>query len=253
MSEVLNTLQAATSLVSATYDDQENNPYFIEPSHQTLSTTSSTVQLVHSKYALQKLKEGNVYEKSELQRLNSQLHSYLENVKMLESLNRSLMSEVEKAKLNHKPDISINKLEMSSSFESLKQKLEHHHLSNAETRLRIEDSEKLSHLLNERIAFFHKETELTRNRINALQAYLNDIEGQRQYLMRGAASAQEEINREFDRQLLAEKDIENLRLALKEAKMKNKKIEYEIKTMLDMIAFYKHAYSEEVFFKYYFK
>jgi chromosome segregation ATPase len=248
MTEALTSLKAATSLaVAAGFEDQAINPYYLDSTNQTLSTTSSSYQQVHTKYALQKLKEGNVYEKSELQRLNHQLHSYLENVKMLESLNRSLMTEVDKVKDSLQPDYTVSeKQEWNSNFEHYKLKLQHEQVENLNARLKLEDGEKLAHLLNQRIQFFQNETETTRNRIQSLQKYLYDIENQRENLVRGAQSAQEDINREFDRQLMAEQDIENLRAALKEAKHKNKKIEYEIKTMLDMVAFYKHAYAEEV-------
>jgi hypothetical protein len=90
----LTSLKAATSLATSSFD--ESPAYSTHTVATNASTTSSNA--FHIKYALQKLKEGNVYEKSEMQRLNQQLHSYLENVKMLESLNKSLIVEVDKAK-----------------------------------------------------------------------------------------------------------------------------------------------------------
>ena len=88
-------LKAATSLLSAVPYDGGSSPSYSTHTDQTVTSTQSAYQI---KFALQKLKEGNVYEKSELQRLNQQLQKYLDNVQMLQNMNRSLMLEVEKAK-----------------------------------------------------------------------------------------------------------------------------------------------------------
>jgi hypothetical protein len=90
----LTALRAATSLATASFDE---SPAYSTHTVATVTSTASS-NAFHLKYALQKIKEGNDYEKSEMQRLNHQLHSYLENVKMLESLNKSLIVEVDKAK-----------------------------------------------------------------------------------------------------------------------------------------------------------
>ncbi len=113
-------------------------------------------------------------------------------------------------------------------------------------KLRIEDGEKLAYLLNARISFFQNEAENTKQRLQSLEAYFSQMDQECQNLKRGAASAEEFIKEQLERQMSAEQEIENLRLGLREARGNNQKIEYEIKTMLDMIAFYKHAYSEEV-------
>jgi hypothetical protein len=93
---LLTSIKAATSLASASFREFES------PAHSThtVATVTSTASsnAFHIKYALQKMREGKDLEKSEMQRLNQQLHSYLENVKMLESLNKSLVVEVDKAK-----------------------------------------------------------------------------------------------------------------------------------------------------------
>jgi hypothetical protein len=113
-------------------------------------------------------------------------------------------------------------------------------------KLRIEDGEKLAYLLNARISFFQNEAENTKQRLQALQNYLSQMDQEREHLKRGATSAEDFIKEQHERQLSAEQEIDKLRQGLREARGNNQKIEYEIKTMLDMIAFYKHAYSEEV-------
>ena len=237
--DALTSFKVATSLMNAGAHD--DSPSYSTHTVATVASNASS-SAFHIKYALQKLKEGNVHEKSELQRLNQQLHSYLENVRMLEALNKSLGQEVNRAKAQRQAQPAFTeKNELTGSLEQLRAKLEQEQQETVRNVLRIEDGERLAHLFDSRIGFYQGEAEATRARLSALQQYLNQVESEREHLMRGAVTAQEFIKQEQDRQMSAEQEIEKYRLELRDVRAQNKRIEYEIKTMLDMTAFYKHG------------
>jgi chromosome segregation ATPase len=250
-SDALTWLKAATSIVSAgAYDDRPTHSY-ASAGGSIISATSAIHNHYQSlvpytgKYALQKIKETNAQEKSELQRLNHQLQVYLENVKKLESLNTSLLSEVDNSKTSRRNSGATTVTEIQN-LESLRTRLEQEQSGAVRNRVRIEDSERFSAFLNQRIQFFQNESELTRQKLQSLQVHLSGVSTQRENLRRGSKNLEDEIKREFERQLQAEKEFDQLRGALREARGKNQKIEYEIKTIMEMVTFYKNTYSEEI-------
>ncbi|RNA25655.1 calmodulin [Brachionus plicatilis] len=222
-------LRAAASLVTASKPEVE----------------SFTAMEQYTKNAVLKLKNSNMTEKNELKKLNAQLHNYLENVRALEALNKHLISEVDRAKGFHFPTLA-NKNSADQEVQRVRVKLETESYDCVKHQTRILESEGLINELNQRIKFFQTESEAQRQKIGALQNQLDAFKEQRESLVRSALVAEDDIAREQGKHLKAEKDLDNLRSSLKDNRLKNKGLEFEIQTLLDELSFRKAVYNEEI-------
>ena len=79
-----------------------------------------------------------------------------------------------------------------------------------------------------------------------MQTQLSEIQAQKDTLSRGAVLAEESINREQERASKAGNDLETITKSLSVARLQNKKIEFEIQTYLDELAFRKEVHKEEM-------
>lgn len=199
----------------------------------------------YTKNAVIKLKNSNMTEKNELKKLNAQLHNYLENVRALEALNKHLIAEVDKAKGFHFPTLA-NKNSLDQDIQSVRIGLENESYNCVKHQTRILESESLINELNQRIKFFQAESESQRQNIGSLQSQLQTFKDQRESLVRSALAADDDVSREQAKQLKAEKDLESLRSSLKDSRLKNKGLEFEIQTLLDELSFRKAVYNEEI-------
>jgi len=222
-------LKAATTLVAASRPEVE---------------TFTAIEQ-YTKNAVIKLKNSNFNEKNELKKLNSQLHAYLENVRALEALNKHLIAEVDRAKLVHFPTL-MNKGSLDKDIETVRIRLEGESNDAVKYQTRIIESETLIQELNQRIRFYQVESESQKQKISVLQGQLEAFKGQRENLVRSALVAEDDIAREQTKQKKAEKDLEALRVSLRDSRLKNKSLEFEIQTILDELSFRKAVFNEEI-------
>jgi chromosome segregation ATPase len=136
-----------------------------------------------TKNAIIKLKTNSDTDKNELQRLNKQLREYLDNVRILEQLNNNLMKEVDKAKLSYAPKL-FDRGQFDPELNKLRVHLETESNECVKFKARIEESESLCQHLGQRIKFYQGDIQAHRQKISALENQLNDINGQRDYLIR---------------------------------------------------------------------
>ena len=225
MSDVNAALKASTTLVNAGRDN--------------------TVLSEWTKVAVTKIKSANTNEKSELQRLNSQLQKYLDDVKVLENLNAKLIAEVENAKAKSIPKI-MDKSQVDKELEGVRTSLENK--SNECVKFEIDLEEKQTEIqhINQRLKFLQNEADVHKNKIFTLQSQLNDIQTQKEHLVRSAHLAEDDIKREQERAFKAEGDLAKLRKSLSDSRSNNKKLEFEMQTILDQLAFIKAVHQEEV-------
>ena len=225
MSNVNAALKASTTLVNAGRDN--------------------TVLSEWTKVAVTKIKSANTNEKSELQRLNSQLQKYLDDVKVLENLNAKLIAEVENAKAKSIPKI-MDKSQVDKELEGVRTSLENK--SNECVKFEIDLEEKQTEIqhINQRLKFLQNEADVHKNKIFTLQSQLNDIQTQKEHLVRSAHLAEDDIKREQERAFKAEGDLAKLRKSLSDSRSNNKKLEFAMQTILDQLAFIKAVHQEEV-------
>ena len=222
-------LRAATSLIVSS--KQEVEPF-------------NAVE-VYAKHTMAKVKSSSINERSELQKLNAQLQIYLENVRILEALNKRLMAEVERARNAHGPSVTISKTSSYSDINLFRGKISSESVEAAKLKARIADSEALVAELNQRIKFYQTESESQKQKIYALQNQFDSFKNQREHLVRSAINAEEEIAREKSKQQKAEKDLEALRINLREARTRNRIIQAEIKNLVESLSFSKQVYTME--------
>jgi chromosome segregation ATPase len=221
---VTDSLRTSTSLVAA-------------------SSNQSAVE-TWAKVAINKLKTSNLTEKGELQRLNQDLEKYLGDVKKLEALNRDLIAQVDRAKSAALPKL-VDKSSFDLELDKVRVKLEDESIECVKHQARIEENESIIQHLNQRIKFFTNEADVQKQKLQSLLLQLNEFQAQREYLLRNAQMAEDDIKREESKIANAEKELEELRRALKNSRSDNKKIEFEIQTLLDELAFRKALFNEE--------
>ena len=251
MADAQDSLKAATALMMFGGDETNNNANESLRAVTTLVTamsgtpaTSSTDSMSKS-LAVVKLKATTETEKNELQRLNNQMKEYLDNVKRLEAMNRAFQGEVEKAKIAFAPKV-MDKSSFNSSLGVTRAKLEEESMATVRFKSRIEASEILTNHITDRLKFFQKEAEIASNKLHSLQKYLNEMNNQKELLKRNAKSVEDDINKEHAKILQSEKDLEALLERLKDSRITNKRLEFEMQTLLDEVNFCKNVFNEEV-------
>lgn len=222
------------------------------PSDSQPSQSGSTIQRQSSiklvedwtKSVISQLKKSNASEKNELQRLNAELKVYLDNTRALENLNKRLLDEVEKARNRALPSI-MDKTEHDKELDIVRQRLEQESLEVVRNQIQIEENQSLNQHLSDRIRFFSKEADLQRLKIQALQNQLAEISNQRESLLRSARLAEDDRKREEERAEQAEQTLANLRKQLGDSRLRHKKVEFELQSVVDEIEFRKALFQEE--------
>lgn len=198
-----------------------------------------------AKETIQKLKSSKEFEKSELQKLNSQFQIYLNDVKRLEEANRQLAEEVEEAKKIYAPR-EMDKSALDNAIVNIRNKLENASLDSVKLQVGIEENEDKIQNLVAKIKFFKNENEIQRQKLPELEAIADDLNNQKQYIERASRMANDDISRERDRMEKADKDLAKAIADLKESRVRNKKLEFEMQTLLDELAFRKAVFGEEI-------
>lgn len=198
-----------------------------------------------AKETIQKLKSSKEFEKSELQKLNDQFRVYLDDVKRLEEANRQLADEVEQAKQIYVPR-EMDKSALDNAIDAARRKLENASLDSVRLQVGIEENENKIQSLADKIKFFKNENEIQRQRIPELEAIADDLRNQKDYIERASRMANDDIRREHDRLDKADKDLADAIKRLKDSRVENKKLEFEIQTLLDELAFRKAVFGEEI-------
>lgn len=198
-----------------------------------------------AKETILKLKSSNLSEKNELKQLNLQLKTYLDDVKRLEALNLTLIDQVDKAKQAAIPKI-MDKSSLDKQLEEVRVQLEDVSNECVKHQVNIEENEILNQNLAGKIKFHQNESELQKQKLTQLQILLDEIRNQRDYIVRSAKLAEDDIKREKDRMEKSESELSSLVRTLKDSRVKNKKLEFEIQSFLDELAFRKAVFAEEI-------
>ena len=225
MEDVQTALKATTALVAAS-------------DHKTIISD-------WTKAAVMTLKNTSTNEKTELQRLNLELKKYLGDVKVLEELNSTLIAQVEAERKLSTPKI-MDKSRLDDSLQSARVELENEAFSAVEHEIKLEEAKSLNMELNEQSKFLVNEAELARKKIQILQHQMSEYEAQKEALTRGAHIAEESIIREEERISKAKLDLEQLLKSLSSERSRSKKVEFEIHTYMDELAFRKEVHKEEL-------
>lgn len=247
LTDSLKAATAVTTLGSDVVQETSSVADALQATTAVVALGSSSTSSIDNwtKNAITKLKNHSDTDKGELQRLNVQLQGYLENVRILEQLNKSLIKEVDKAKESFAPKL-FDRGQFDPQLNSLRVKLEEESNECVKYKARIEESENICQHIGQRIKFYNSDVQTNRQKINALENQLADINSQRDYLIRSANLAEESISREQQRITTAEKDLENLINKLKNDRSKNKQIEFEMQTLNDELSFLKAVFQEEI-------
>jgi hypothetical protein len=218
-----------------------------------MATTSLTRVYQHSlenpvenwiKSIILKIKATDESDRSELKRLNSDLRAYLDHVRALENLNRKLIVDVENARVKSVPTI-MDKTQYERELDALRLKLSQHSFSAVSSQVSIEESTKLSQSLNELIKFFVHESDLQRQKISILQNTLAEIARQREAIARNFKSIDDEVKSAKVGFTHAERDLENARAQLKDAKLRHKRVLLDRNALRDELEFRKALYEIE--------
>ena len=211
-----------------------------------LNKTVSTSALSDwTRATILRLKKSNSSEKSELQRLNSELKTYLGNVQVLEELNNVLLAEVESERKRHFP-LFMDKSEHNVEIQKARSDLEIQSLGLVEQNLLIEEAQSATQDLTVRAKFHEVDSDLSREKIFTLRTELGQMVHLKTALLEDVASLNEIVNREEEKATKAFNETEKLRKALSSSKYGNKKIEFEIDTLRDEIIFSKEVHREEL-------
>ncbi len=255
MAGLMDSMKAATSLVTLSKDE----PEIVEVSSRgglfdSMKAATSLITMSHNeveipheswtKKTITNYHNTNINDQKELQRLNLQLKNYLENVRVLEALNKTLISEVEIARTRSMPQL-VDKSKLDEQLDAVRLRLEDESTDCVIHQARLEEIENLTAHLNSRLKFYFNEGEIQKQKIITLQNQCSEIKNSREYVIRSAELAQENIEREKVRIFQSEKDLESLRSKLRTSKSKNKQVEFEMQTLLDEIEFRKAVFNEE--------
>lgn len=193
---------------------------------------------------LNSIMESDLSDKQNLQTLNKQLQSYLELVKNLESLNQKLIKDVEEAKEAAKPK-EMDKSELENKLKITRDQLELGSNAVVSIQTSIEEAESICNYFVSRIKFLSEEINLNKKKISALEANLKDMIGQKIILDNSTKTFNADLSTEKSKQLKLEKDIADARSKLKDARLKNKNVEFTMNTTLDQLEFLKVVLAEE--------
>ena len=253
---LVDSMKAATSLVTMGKDEPEESEAgertgglfgAMKAATSLVTLSANSVDIPEESWTKQtvaRFHTTNITDQQELQRLNLQLKNYLENVRVLESLNKQLLVEVEKARVRSMPQL-MDKSKFDDELEAVRHKLEDESTDCVIHQARLEEIESLTAHLGSRIKFYFNEGEIQKQKIISLQNQLNEIKNSREYIIRSAELASENIEREKVRIFQTEKDLEGLRSKLRASRSKNKQVEFEMQTLLDEIEFRKAVFNEE--------
>jgi hypothetical protein len=169
----------------------------------------------------------------------------LDNVRILENLNTSLLQEVERARLAYQPKV-MDKTDLDKQLNKLRTDLEDRSYDVVKIELDMDNNQSLSQHITQRLRFFQIEEEISKQKIANLKIQLDEISRQKDYILRGAQVQEEEIKRDQNQIFKTEKDLEELRKKLKEGRLENKKAEFEMQTLLDQLAFLRAVFNEEI-------
>ena len=164
MSDVAEAFKATTAIVASS----KNND---------VSSSNSLIE-AWTKNAIMKLKSSNVSEKSELQRLNKELETYLHDVRVLEGKNRFLIEEVDRAK-----QLALPKLMDKSGLDNdVRILLEKQSIDCVNYEIKVDDAKSLVDHITQRLKFFQTEADIQNQKIHALENRLAEISGERNHL-----------------------------------------------------------------------
>ena len=198
-----------------------------------------------TKAAILRLKNSNCTEKNELQRLNTELKTYLGNVQVLEELNNVLIAEVENEK-KRSVLIFTDKSHLDEEIQNARVDLENNAVFIVEKNVIIEENRSSIDEMSERMRFFETEANISRKKIHTLTNELNEIEYLKDDLLGDVDSLEKILANEQDKIALASNDVEKLRKTLNLARSNSKKIEFQIETLKDDIIFRKEVHREEL-------
>jgi hypothetical protein len=183
-------------------------------------------------------------ENSCLRNLNNQVVYYLRDSNNLEIQNRNLKKEIYNANLAPLKSHAEN-IKLDSCLDNMMSIIEREKLGRFLNRLRVEESEDYVRLLEQKIQNLEDEEEENKARINEIESILRETQHERSNLVQDALSVQDNLDQECCKYLIVKSDFDNVRNQLLLHRIENKKLESEVKTLLDMFAFYKKVYAEE--------
>jgi lamin B len=198
-----------------------------------------------SKSTILRFKNSNIDEKGEMQRLNVELKKYLTNVRILEDLNNALLSEIEQERKRDVPiftssgELNEKLLEIRKELEKSALDLVEQNLSNDENKESISD---LRHKTN----FFEYESSLFKQKIPILEAQLNEFLRFKEVIFFDVNRLEKAIKTEQEKLNKTNSEIQNSRKVLNSSKLSNKKIEFEIDTLKDELAFRQEVHNQEL-------
>jgi hypothetical protein len=217
----------------------------MENSEDTSNMDSKSSLFEWSKSNILRFRNLNLDEKSEMKRLNSELKNYLSNVYILEEYNKALLVEIDKEKRRH-VEVFTAASEFSENLVGTRSELEKCALDLVEKNLRNEENLDMISDVRQKISFFEFESNLFRKKIPLLEAQLQDFLNLKEMLVSDANKLDKTINAEKQRLDKTSSEIENSRKVLNSSKLLNKKIEFEIDTLRDEIAFKIELHKQEL-------
>lgn len=209
----------------------------------TLATRVDTESWI--KQAIIKMKDSTAIEKSEMQRLNRELKSYLDKVKALENLNATLMQQVQEARNRAMPKV-VDKTDFDKQLSEARKRIgdEANDCAKYEA-IYAKNKDEIAYL-NGRIKFQQNEIELQNKLLTQLNGELAQFGNQKQALLNGQKHTEQEIVKEKEKIARAEEELKKLNQSLKESRSNNKKLEFEIQTLEEELTFAKAVREEEL-------
>ena len=197
-----------------------------------------------SKETFSNINLSTIYEKKELQRLNSLLQMYLQGVKASENLNTSLISNLKTA--SESAFDLMDKSDLDKNLDEARCKLEHESNEATKHKIKLEENEDEVQHLSHRLKFFQNEKDLHKNKEFSLKSLLNDLQMQKENLITSNRLAEDDIVKELEKIFTAEANLAKLRKDLSDTRSKSKELEFEMQTILEDLAFRKAVHDEEV-------
>ena len=217
-------------------DDSET--YFSE-------TENNTSFNEWSKSTIFRLKNSNLDEKSELQRLNTELKKYLVNVQVLEEVNTRLVLEIENERGRHVP-ILKHLSDYNEKLTATRLELEKNSSDLVEKNLIFEENQDLILDVRQRINFLEYESSKIREKIPVLESELSVFENFKEDISKDVHSCARAVRNEKEKIANFTHAIEKSRKELNHSKSLNKRYEFEIETLKEELAFRKEIHKEEL-------
>jgi hypothetical protein len=140
----------------------------------------------------------------------------------------------------------MDKSQIDKELDDVRFELENESNEATKHKIKLEENQDEMQHISQRLKFFQNEKDVHKNKEIMLKSLLTDLQIQKEHLVNNNRLAEDDIKKETDKILKAEATLARLRKELSDSRWKSKKLEFEMQTILEDLAFKKAVHEEEL-------